>query len=234
MVNAIIPAAGISSRLYPLTKDLPKCLLKVGDKSLLNLQIDTLKKNGIENICIVVGYLANLIEEEVSSKASIVVNKDYRKTNSSYSLWLARDYMHGGFVYLNSDLFITDKWIKSLLKNKDESCMMVDDLKKDNTDMFKIKINNNRISSMDKELLHSKADALGIGPVYFNSRDSKKLKKNLDSLIVSGEKNRWCYSVFDSLLSKIKLEPIFCRGEFWCELDTIEDYHNLTNYFKKD
>ena len=112
--------------------------------------------------------------------------------------------------------------------------MMVDHLDKISKDMFKVQIRGNRILSMDKNLPLSESDALGIGPVYLNSDNSKKVKKHLDSLIISGEKNMWCYSVFDSLLDQISLNSIFINGEFWCEVDTLEDYEILLNFLENN
>ena len=44
-MKAIILAAGVSSRLYPLTYDIPKCLIKVGEKPIINHQLDSLKNS---------------------------------------------------------------------------------------------------------------------------------------------------------------------------------------------
>ena len=55
-MKAVILAAGVSRRLYPLTYDIPKCLIKVGEKPIINHQLDSLKNSGIDEIIIVVGY----------------------------------------------------------------------------------------------------------------------------------------------------------------------------------
>ena len=56
-MKAIILAAGMASRLRPLTNNTPKCLLKIGERSLLQRSIDALISNGIKEIVIVTEYI---------------------------------------------------------------------------------------------------------------------------------------------------------------------------------
>ena len=56
MTRALILAAGQGTRLRPLTNDKPKCLVPLLGKSLLERQVDTLKKSGVTNIHIATGY----------------------------------------------------------------------------------------------------------------------------------------------------------------------------------
>ena len=62
-MKAVILAAGIASRLRPLTNNTPKCLLKVGSKNILELTIENLIANKIFEIVIVTGYLENQIRD---------------------------------------------------------------------------------------------------------------------------------------------------------------------------
>ena len=64
-MKAIILAAGTASRLRPLTLHTPKCLLKVGERTLLQRSMDALIKAGIREFCIVTGYLHEQIEDFV-------------------------------------------------------------------------------------------------------------------------------------------------------------------------
>jgi len=90
-MKAVILAAGIASRLKPLTNNTPKCLLKVGEKSILQRTIDNLIKNKITEIVVVTGFLNEMIENfltenypEVSFK--FLYNAQYDSTNNIYSL----------------------------------------------------------------------------------------------------------------------------------------------------
>jgi len=54
-MKAIIVAAGPGSRLNDFTKDRPKCLLKIGNKTIMERALSALRTNGINDICVVRG-----------------------------------------------------------------------------------------------------------------------------------------------------------------------------------
>lgn len=66
--TAIVLAAGVGSRLAPLTKKIPKCLTRVGGEPLLSRSLDALSAAGIESFVIVVGHLADQVIEEVTRR----------------------------------------------------------------------------------------------------------------------------------------------------------------------
>jgi len=70
-VKAIIIAAGTGTRLYPITKDIPKSLLDVGQGlTLLETQLHSLKECGIKNIVMIIGYRADQIESKLQEYSS--------------------------------------------------------------------------------------------------------------------------------------------------------------------
>ena len=90
-MKAIILAAGIASRLRPLTDNKPKCLLEIGDKCLLQRAMDGLIANGIKEFVVVTGYLHNQIEEflqryQGEAGITFIHNELYSSTNNIYSL----------------------------------------------------------------------------------------------------------------------------------------------------
>ena len=62
-VRALLLAAGIGSRLRPLTNHLPKCLMPLGDKPLLEYWLETLWKNGIHEVLVNMHYLPTLVQD---------------------------------------------------------------------------------------------------------------------------------------------------------------------------
>ena len=66
--NCVILAAGLGSRLRPLTDEEPKCFTEVNGKTILEQTLANLEKNGIKNTVIVVGYLKELIEKRIGKK----------------------------------------------------------------------------------------------------------------------------------------------------------------------
>ena len=124
-VRAIILAAGTASRLRPLTSHTPKCLLKVGERTLLQRSMDALIKAGIREFCIVTGYLHEMIEDFVrkqyadSINVTYIYNEVYETTNNIYSLWLARPEAEGQEVLLlDSDLLYDPRIVERVLADK--------------------------------------------------------------------------------------------------------------------
>lgn len=129
-MKAIILAAGTASRLRPLTLHTPKCLLKVGERTLLQRSMDALIGNGIREFVIVTGYLHEKIEDFVnqtyrnSINVSFIHNVDYETTNNIYSLWLARPLADGKEVLLlDSDLLYDPQIVERVLAAKHENIL---------------------------------------------------------------------------------------------------------------
>ena len=76
-MNTIILAAGTGNRLRPITENIPKCLVEIGGKSLLNWQIEALTKAGISKINIVTGHryhkIINLEELIICDESDIEI-----------------------------------------------------------------------------------------------------------------------------------------------------------------
>ncbi len=109
-MKAVILAAGVSRRLYPLTYDMPKCLIKVGEKPIINHQLDSLKNSGINDIIIVVGYHREILIDHINTNypdlnINFVINHHYFETNTAYSLQLCDEQVNNDqFILLNADV----------------------------------------------------------------------------------------------------------------------------------
>lgn len=127
--RAIIIAAGLGSRLRPLTDDTPKCMLEVDHKSLLKHSIDNLKENGIEHISIVTGYKAEKINFE---DLHYYHNSNYHNNNILHSLLYARDALEQALedespiIISYSDIWYHSSVVKSLLQSQGEINIVVD------------------------------------------------------------------------------------------------------------
>lgn len=110
-MNAIILAAGMGTRLRPLTNEIPKCLVKVNDVPLVESQINFLLNTGITDITLVSGYKAETLDYlKRKYGVSIVFNDKYGTCNNFYSMYLVRDrlqdtYVVEGDVYMYKNCF---------------------------------------------------------------------------------------------------------------------------------
>jgi L-glutamine-phosphate cytidylyltransferase len=225
-MKAVILAAGKGNRLFPHTKNLPKCLLKVKGHSILEYQIAALKQCNINDITIVLGHNADKIKEYLKTPVKFIENKDYATTNSSYSLWLTRDFIKDGFIYINSDLLFHPKMLQTLLDSKDPDAIIIDHNVNISDDMQKAHMQDNRILKMDKNLSQELASAEVVGPAKFSAEYANKIIQHITNLVDNNEKNQWAYEVFSNIAKDNRFIGIQNPGCFWKEVDTIMDLVN--------
>ena len=105
--RAIIMAAGIGSRLRPLTLTTPKPLIKVNGIRMIDTVVNALHENGINEMYVVVGYLKEQFYEWANDKPEIEIidNPYYYTCNNISSLYVAREYL-GDCIILDGDQII--------------------------------------------------------------------------------------------------------------------------------
>ena len=114
-MRAILMAAGMGTRLRPLTETTPKSLIEVNGMSLLERQIINLKEIGVNEIIVLTGYLHEKFDDIVKKyNLTKVVNDKYDIYNNIYTMYLVRQYLDDAFV-IDADNYITRNF---LLKNK--------------------------------------------------------------------------------------------------------------------
>lgn len=106
--DAVLMAGGEGKRLRPLTENTPKPLLKVGDKPIIEYNIDRLSKVGVKNIHLSVNYLAEQLRDYFKDGASKNLNIKYVQEDKPLgtigSVLLVEDFKHDDIIVMNSDL----------------------------------------------------------------------------------------------------------------------------------
>jgi L-glutamine-phosphate cytidylyltransferase len=220
--TAVILAAGAGSRLLPHTAHAPKCLTAIGGYPILQYQIAALRACGIDNLVIVVGYLPDCIRRFVRDSATYVENRDFASTNSSHSLWLAREHLREGYIHLNSDLLFEPEMLRTLLDSPHENAVIVQRTVRPASDMMKAHMDGSRIRQMGKQLTDG-AVAEVVGPAKFGADGAARLIAALDRLEAAGERDRWAYAVFGELAETLAFTGVDNPDCFWAEVDTVED-----------
>lgn len=120
-MKCVIVAAGMGTRLRPLTRNLPKCLLPLGGKTLIERTIGAVLANGIREIVIVTGYQEQKVRQAVTRafprlSISFISNRKFRATNNAVSLFLAGPFVrNSSFLLLDSDILFSAPLLDSLL-----------------------------------------------------------------------------------------------------------------------
>ncbi|MDR8393040.1 phosphocholine cytidylyltransferase family protein [Aliifodinibius sp. S!AR15-10] len=121
--TAIILAAGKGTRLRPLTNRIPKCMIPVDGKPMLEWQLEVLVESGIENIIVVTGYLEDKIDDLRITK---VHNSVYDSTNMVHSLFCAEKYLEGKVIVSYGDIIYSKRVLQKLMDNEQDMVVASD------------------------------------------------------------------------------------------------------------
>ena len=242
-IKAIILAAGVGSRIKPLTDNCPKCLLKVGRETILNRMITNIQKNGIHEVVFVLGYLEEKIKNYVKTQfpdliIHFVRNDRYAETNTGFSLMLAMDLIQdSAFVKFDADVVFDKKILKNLIESKYENCLCVD--KNINLDAEEIKViigDDNKVIKASKKVDPKDAAGESIGIEKISSDTAKLLLEELKTMMKDGQNHQEYYEgAYERLIEKnVPFYSLDISGLKWTEIDTKEDLITAEKIFTKE
>ena len=228
-MKTVILAAGAGSRLKPLTDHMPKCLLKVGVKSILEMTIENLLATNNSEIIIVTGYLENKIREFIRERfphlqITYIYNELYASTNNIYSLWLAKDEVLGNdMMMLDSDIVFDERIISKLQNSGYKNCLA---LKRHEVHDEEIKVKTDAhgcVIEIGKEVNVSQAEGESIGIEIFGKEALTELYFILDRKVVTEKEVNQFYEAAFQELSDNNLFIVDTTEYFCMEIDTEED-----------
>lgn len=234
-MKTLILAAGLGSRLAPITDNVPKSMVPVNGKPILVKQIENLLNNSVNDITVITGYKSEVIEELVRNNypfINIIKSKDYINTNNMYSAYLAKNKLYGeGFLMMNADVYYDDIVITELLKEKYVNAI-VTDIGTYNEESMKVTEENGRLVSISKQI--DKEEALGCSiDVYKFSPKAGKAFFDKCSEYIDGKKELklWSEVALNDILNEVDFIACPLKGR-WVEIDNHEDLAMATNLFK--
>ena len=125
--KAIIIAAGRGRRLMPYTDQMPKCLVPIDERTILDIQLAALRTHGVSEIVIIRGYLGHVLSErDLGPGVRFVDNADWEHNNILESLFCARDDIHGPLYLSYSDILFTPGVVRRLAKAAGDICLVID------------------------------------------------------------------------------------------------------------
>ena len=234
-MKAIILAAGMASRLSPLTLHTPKSLLTIDGKSLLQRSMDALIQNGIKDFVIVTGYLHEKIEafvkEQYADTISVkfIYNNVYDSTNNIYSLWLARPEAEGeDFLLLDSDLLYDPQIITEVMANKAANVLTLIKHDLGEEEMKVVTDADGVIKEISKTCNPSDAAGESLGIEKIGKEYSAALYKELEVMMNTEHlENKFYELAFERLIPQGHTYNVLDVSHlFSCELDTVEDFEN--------
>ena len=216
--TAVVPVAGMGTRLRPHTYTYPKVLLTVGDKPIIGHILDELQKAGIKKVCLVVGYLGEKIKD--------YVNKNYKGLEVSYveqeeqkglghAIWLTRRCVTGPVMVMLGDT-ILDADLSKFMDAK-EDCIAVKEVA-DPRRFGVVEVKGGYISAMVEKPEHPKTKLAIVGIYSFHN--SAALYGSLDQLVNSGRTTKGEIQFTDALARMVKaghkIKPVAIEGWYDC------------------
>ena len=227
----VILAAGMAKRLRPLTDTQPKCLLKVGERTLLERTVDAMTGAGIQELVVVTGYRGEMIRQFLVEHYSdltihFIHNADYEHNNNIFSLWMSRPYTDGNdFLLMDSDILLDPQLVKTIVSQTGTALA----LNRHECGEEEIKIiadNEGRVIELSKTC--SIADAVGesVGVERIASDYSTALFCELEQMIEhEGLVDIFYERAFERLIPQGYYFRVVDTTDFFSiELDTVEDF----------
>jgi len=250
-MKVIILAAGMGSRLRPLTNDKPKCMIKLFNETLIERQIKIFHSCNINDITIVTGYRNEMID---IPDVNYVKNENYETTNMNESLFCALEPSNSHVLVTYSDIVFEQKIIQQMLEITDGIRLAVNlnwkkyyQNRKNHplSEAENVLVENERILQIRKNISKSlQNQQIGefLGIMMLSSDHVKillerysYLKKNHIGAFhnSSSLSNAYITDMLQEIINcGINVNPVFTEGR-WFEIDTPEDLKNVEKLVSK-
>jgi len=232
-MKAIILAAGVGSRIRPMTNNRPKSLLKIGDYTILEMMLSHIQDCGINEVVFVLGYLQEQIKSYVKTnfpdlKTFFVTNNNYSETNTAFSLLLAKDLVKDSvFIKFDADVVFDKEILEKLIACEYSNCLCIDKNIHLDAEEIKVVINNeNRVLKASKTVNPKDAVGESIGIEKIGSETAKLLFAELETMMKDRKNHQEYYeAAYERLIEKnVPFHALNITGLQWIEIDTKEDF----------
>jgi len=234
-MKGLILAAGMGTRLHPMTRMRPKSLVEVAGRPMMQYQLDSLRRAGIAECTIVVGCMADAIRSYFGLdyrgvKLSYVENTAYETTNNLYSLWLARAEFDDDIVLLESDLVFDDLLLCDLLLMDEPNVAVVDQFQPtmDGTViMAGWGVAKQMVLKSDQGPDFDYGSAFKTVNIYRFAKDTlvETIVPKMSEFLAADRTDLYYEAVFASLISSndMRMALMDTGNRKWAEIDTLGD-----------
>jgi len=250
-MRAIILGAGSGSRMGQHTRDIPKVLLDINGKSILERQISLLREHGVNEIFVVTGYKR---EKHVLKDIEYIFNPRYSETEQLASMMVARTKVSDDVLIIFGDIIFDSQILQQILVSNDDIAIAIDlDWEKsynerpDNPKSLadKVLINQKkilRISAKETSFdIENQTVGEFLGVIKLSANGSRIIIKKYEELEKSyvgkfhdadSFKKAKLVDILQELIdSKTEIYPITISGK-WCEIDTPMDLERARKIFR--
>ena len=221
-MQAVLLAAGCGKRMGTALNGRPKCLADIGGETLIERQLKTLKDLEIDRVCVVLGYRQEEFLPLIGDRCEFIVNNIYHRTNSLYSLWLARNWVSGPFILLNGDVLAHPDVYRRVLASGGNA-LAYDSSSGNDEEHMKVAVQGHLVWSIGKELPQEETHGENVGILKFGKRGAEQLFNEADKLVRTGAQNYWVPAAVSSLAKRVSIQAVDAADLPWTEIDFPED-----------
>lgn len=232
-MKAVILAGGLGTRLKPFTEVIPKPLLPIGEKSVLEIQIDRLKKHGFDEIFLATNYKSDYIEGFFGDGSrygvKLEISKELKPLGTAGPLLILKERLTEPFIVMNGDILSLVDFSKLYDFAKSQNSLLTISIKKEVTPFAfgNIFFDGDRVTGIEEKpniLMYILAGVYVMKPEIFKYFPEDAYF-GMDSLILK-------MLAEDSIVSKYELT------EYWLDIGRLNDYEKAqeiyTEHFQED
>lgn len=230
-MKAVILAAGVGSRLAPLTDDRPKALVEILGRSFLERQLELLGRAGIasRDVVIVGGYRIERLREALARgghECQVVVNDRYEPWNNFYSLLVAAPALAGAdFVQLDGDTVLDERLLPRVLAAPGEAVLAVDCRDELDDETMKVQLAGGRVAAIAKGLDPARSAGEYIGVTRLSAAAAREVFAELAKFPGEGLVHEYYEHAFHRLAAagRVAFGVVDVHDCTVLEIDTVED-----------
>ena len=226
-MKAVILAAGVGSRLRPLTDKLPKSFIPVDGKPLIEYSLDNLKDAGITEAVIVTGFMESFFKKELGDchngiEIQYISNKEYESTGSMYSLSRTEGKINEDIILFESDLLYEPRAIERLLDSPEPDVILVAPASGSNDEVFIEFDGDGRLTDLGKDVPPDRAYGELAGITKLSREFLQELYGTAKEDYAGGEMKRHYEEVIFKLSKKYPINCLLIKDLAWIEIDNQE------------
>ncbi len=227
-VRAIIPAAGVGTRLQPLTDSIPKCLVEIAGVSLIARALRRLERAGVSDVVVVTGYRADQLVDSVQAlcfrpPVTFVHNADYRTSDNIVSLLETASFWGSGDVLvLDADVLFAQRLVDTMVGAAGDLLAVDTAAEPARIDMA-IELRDGAAWHLGKDLPPDRVHGEFFGMSRWSREGGRSLIMTVQEMVASGEVGTWYPFAIRRLAKAQPVGVVETLSGEWLEIDGLAD-----------